>query len=157
MPRAWTKNLATFGTVMHTSLSAALPALRLPEDDAPFLDPAPPPVLLPAPPAAHPVRTISPRGLAALALDLYLDGTLDLDDYLLLGFPAELNPAYDRTIGALTGQPARPDTPRDMIREWEVRLHERKTSAAPLPELTERARRTLALLRWLEHPDLGKP
>jgi len=142
---------------MRTSMpAAALPALRFPEGDAPFFDPAPP-VLLAAPPPAYPVRDISPRALAGLALELYLAGSLCLDDYLLLGFPAELHPAYDRTIGALTGQPARPDTPRDMIREWETRLYERQTSDAPLPELTARARRTLGLLRWLERPEIGKP
>jgi len=142
---------------MRNTVSTALPALRLPEGAAPFLDPAPPPALLAAPPPAHPVRDISPRGLAGLALELYLAGTLGLDDYLLLGFPAEIHPAYDRTIGALTGQPARPDAPRDMIREWETRLHERRTSDAPMPELTARAYRTLALLRWLERPEIGKP
>ncbi|MBN2752377.1 MAG: hypothetical protein JXQ84_06680 [Rhodospirillaceae bacterium] len=135
----------------------SLPAFRLPEEDAPFVAPMPQPLLLPPPPAAHPVRAMSPRGLASLAFTLYLDGSLDLDDYLLLGFPPELHHAFDRTIGALTGQRARPDTPRDMIREWETRLHERKASAAPIPELTARARRTLALLRWLECPELGKP
>lgn len=114
-------------------------------------------IALPAPPAAHPVRAMSPRELAALAHELYLDGSLGLDDYLLLGFPSELHPAFDRTIGALTGRKAQPDRPRDLIREWENRLADLHQSSAPVPALIDRARRTLGLLRWLETPALGKP
>lgn len=125
--------------------------------DEPFIAAEPSAIALPAPPAAHPVRAISPRELAALAHELYLDGSLCLDDYLLLGFPSELHPAFDRTIGALTGRKAQPDRPRDMIREWENRLSDLRESSAPLPALLERARRTLGLLRWLETPGLGKP
>jgi hypothetical protein len=129
--------------------------LRLPDEDAPFIEP--PLTALPPPPAAHPVREISPRDLASLAFELYLEGRLSLDDYLLIGFPSELHPAYDRTIGALTGRPARPDHARDMIREWENRVHDLRASSAPMAALTARAERTLALLRWLERPELGKP
>lgn len=114
-------------------------------------------IALPPPPAAHPVRAMSPRELAALAHELYLDGSLCLEDYLLLGFPSELHPAFDRTIGALTGRKAQPDRPRDLIREWENRLADLHDSSAPLPALLDRARRTLGLLRWLETPALGKP
>ncbi len=114
-------------------------------------------IALPPPPAAHPVRAMSPRELAALAHELYLDGSLDLDDYLLLGFPSELHPAFDRTIGALTGRKAQPDRQRDLIREWENRLADLHESSAPVPALIDRARRTLGLLRWLETPALGKP
>ena len=127
-------------------------------DDAPFVaTDAADAIALPPPPAAHPVRAISPRELAELAHELYLVGSLDLDDYLLLGFPSELHPAFDRTIGALTGRKAQPDRPRDMIREWENRLADLRESSAPLPALLDRARRTLGLLRWLETPALGKP
>ena len=114
-------------------------------------------IALPPPPAVHPVRAISPRGLADLAHELYVEGSLGLEDYLLLGFPSELHPAFDRTIGALTGRKAQPDRPRDMIREWETRLSDLHASSAPLPALLDRARRTLGLLRWLETPTLGKP
>ncbi len=129
--------------------------LRLPREDEPFFEP--PLAALPPPPAAHPVREISPRGLAALAFELYVEGRIPLDDYLLIGFPSELHPAYDRTIGALTGRRARPDRPRDMIREWENRVRELRGSSAPMAELTARAERVLSLLRWLERPELGKP
>lgn len=124
--------------------------------DEPFLETGEA-IPLPPPPAAHPVRAISPRELAELAHELYLSGSLNLADYLLLGFPSELHPAFDRTIGALTGRKAQPDRPRDMIREWENRLTDLLESSAPLPALLERARRTLGLLRWLETPALGKP
>ncbi len=127
--------------------------------DEPFLaaDESPEVIALPPPPAAHPVRAMSPRELAALAHELYLEGSLDLEDYLLLGFPSELHPGFDRTIGALTGRKAQPDRQRDLIREWENRLADLHASSAPLPALLERARRTLGLLRWLETPALGKP
>ena len=125
-------------------------------NDEPFLEAAEA-IALPPPPAAHPVRAISPRELAELAHELYVVGSLDLEDYLLLGFPSELHPAFDRTIGALTGRKAQPNRPRDMIREWEIRLADLQESSAPLPALLERARRTLGLLRWLETPTLGKP
>lgn len=127
--------------------------------DEPFLaeDAVDEAIALPPPPAAYPVRAISPRDLAALAHELYLEGGIVLDEYLLLGFPSELNPAFDRTIGALTGRKAQPDRPRDMIREWENRLSDLLASSAPLPALLDRARRTLGLLRWLETPGLGKP
>lgn len=124
--------------------------------DAGFFDDEAPPSL-PAPVPEYPVRTISPRGLADLAFELYLAEAIDLDDYLLLGFPSEVNPAFDRTIGALTGRRAEPNRERDMIREWETRLDALRRSSAPLPALIERAERTIGLLRWLETPALGKP
>lgn len=127
-----------------------------PPCDARFFEDEPP-LSLPAPIPEHPVREISPRGLADLAFELYLAEEIDLDDYLLLGFPSEMNPAFDRTIGALTGRRAEPDRERDMIREWESRLDDLKRSSAPLPALIERAERTIRLLRWLETPALGKP
>ncbi|MBF0095369.1 MAG: hypothetical protein HQL34_12615, partial [Alphaproteobacteria bacterium] len=44
------------------------------------------------------------------------------DEYRMLGFPAELHPAFDETIGALTGEKADPDRPRDVLAEWRERL-----------------------------------
>lgn len=140
------------------SLPPASGALGVAEGyDEPFIAAEPDAIALPPPAAAHPVRAMSPRELAALAHELYLDGSLGLDDYLLLGFPSELHPGFDRTIGALTGRKAQPDRQRDLIREWENRLADLHASSAPLPALLDRARRTLGLLRWLETPALGKP
>ncbi len=140
---------------LYPPLSLSPPPVT-PQADAPFLAEAEA-LALPAPGEEYPVRTISPRGLAELAFELYLAETISIDDYLLLGFPAEMNPAFDRTIGALTGRRAEPDRERDMIREWEGRLADLKRSSAPLPALIERAERTIRLLRWLETPALGKP
>ncbi len=68
------------------------------------------------------VRRMSPRQMAEWAYELYLSGALTWEEYCIAGFPAELHPEYNRTIGALTGVSAQPDWPRDMVREWEERL-----------------------------------
>lgn len=129
---------------------SALPPLRLSAvADVPFMEK---PRALPPPRPVHPVRSMSPRALAELAYELYLAGRLDREGYLLLGFPSEVNPAYDRTVGALTGEHARPDVPRDLILTEERRLAMLRASAACLPELIVRSEKILALLRWLEHP-----
>ncbi|SBV99497.1 hypothetical protein KL86APRO_11172 [uncultured Alphaproteobacteria bacterium] len=140
---------------VYPPLSLSPPPVSPPGDARFFEDD--PPLSLPAPVPEYPVRTISPRSLADLAFELYLADAIDLEDYLLLGFPSEINPAFDRTIGALTGRRAEPDRERDMIREWEARLADLRASSAPLPALIERAERTIRLLRWLETPALGKP
>lgn len=105
---------------------------------------------------AHPVRNMSPNALANLAYDLYMEGELDREEYLLLGFPSEVHPYYNRTVGALTGEPAKPDMPRDLIHEWEAHLEQVMHSSLPLKVMKQRARKILSLLRWLERPTLGK-
>jgi hypothetical protein len=92
-------------------------------------------------------QRMSPRQLAEWAYEMYLGGALAWDEYCLAGFPAELHPDYNRTIGALTGSPAQPDAPRDMVREWESRLDfalRHRTAMAPLARQTEKV---LDLLR----------
>jgi uncharacterized protein YmfQ (DUF2313 family) len=78
---------------------------------------------------------------------MYLDGRLCWEEYALAGFPAELHPAYDRTVGALTGQRAKPDTPRDMVKEWEDRLAFARRHATPHDTLIRRTEKILELLR----------
>jgi len=126
--------------------NAILTTASRPEDDI-WNTPEPP---------AHPVRNMSPQALAELALELYLEERIDREEYLLLGFPSETHPDYNRTIGALTGHAARPNKPRDLIRQWERRLYEINTSSAPLTVMRKRAQTILGLLRWLEYPALGK-
>ena len=58
-------------------------------------------------------RRASPREMTDLSLDLYAAGILSYDDYAVLAFQPELHPDYDRTIGALTGEAARPEGRRD--------------------------------------------
>lgn len=68
------------------------------------------------------IRAISPREMQDLALDLYAVGALAYDDYALLAFQPELHPDFAKTIGALTGEAAAPDKPRDYLMKWEQRL-----------------------------------
>ncbi len=67
------------------------------------------------------VRTLSPREMVDVSLDLYIDGMLTFDEYSLLAFQPELHPDFEDTIGALTGEKADPDRPRDFLQEWEER------------------------------------
>lgn len=68
------------------------------------------------------VRSVSPRDMAALGLELYVAGHLSWDDYAELSFQPQLHPSYDATIGALEGKQAEPDAPQDFVRVWEERL-----------------------------------
>lgn len=67
-------------------------------------------------------RRMSPRQMADWAHEMYLCRMLNWDEYCMAGFPAELHPHYNRTVGALTGNVAQPDAPRNMVRVWEERL-----------------------------------
>jgi len=65
---------------------------------------------------------ISPREIAEISMDLYIAGVLPWDEYALLAFQPELQPAYDETIGALIGEKAEPNRRRDFVAIWEERL-----------------------------------
>lgn len=69
------------------------------------------------------VRAISPKQMSELGLDLYVGGMVSFEDYSALAFQPELHPDFDRTIGALTGESAHPDQPRDFVNVWEERLN----------------------------------
>ena len=69
--------------------------------------------------ARYDLRNVSPRQYAEIAHELYLEGSLRWDEYQWIGFPSELHPDYDTTIGALTGERADPDRPRDMLAAME--------------------------------------
>lgn len=87
---------------------------------------SPAPLALPAPtqpePARFDLRNVSPREFADITHELYMEGTLSWDEFQTVGFPSELNPRYNETIGALTGEKARPDHPKDMLGHWEQRV-----------------------------------
>lgn len=68
------------------------------------------------------VRHMTPRQMLDYSEDLYAAGIITFDDYEALAFQPDLHPHFDRTIGALTGERAQPDRPRDFIRRWEDRL-----------------------------------
>jgi hypothetical protein len=87
--------------------------------------PLPPVIALPPPQQPTPrfdLRNISPRRFAEIAHELYVEGALRWEEYLWVGFPSELHPDFNATIGALTGEKAQPDRPRDMLAEVEDRL-----------------------------------
>ena len=94
-------------------------------------------------------RHISPRQIAELSMDLYVGGALSWEEYALLAFQPELHPDYERTIGALTGEPAEPDRPRDFIAQWEKRLAFDRKYNATRPKMVARTQRIVDVLRQL--------
>ena len=57
-----------------------------------------------------------------LSFELYSSGYLNRDQHLELSFQAELQPNFDVTIDALTGEKAAPDNPKDFTALWRERL-----------------------------------
>ena len=106
---------------MGGSMRVGLPALPDPDD---AVAPLSTPLSSHAPRgiAKTDPRRMSPRQLADWAHEMYLCRMLNWDEYCMAGFPAELHPHYNRTVGALTGNVAQPDAPRNMLRVWEDRL-----------------------------------
>jgi len=94
---------------------------------------------------------MSPRQLAAWAHEMYLAGAMSWQEYQT-ALPAELHPDYDMTVGALTGEPARPDEPRDMLVEWEEKLAFIKRYNPWDADEVRRADRIVTLLRRQAHP-----
>lgn len=91
-------------------------------------------------------RQMTVRELARWAAELHADGMMSWAEYMVAGFPAEFHPDYDRTVGALTGEPADLDRPRDMIAWWEDRYaREKRCLGALAAHLTGRI---VELLRW---------
>lgn len=91
-------------------------------------------------------RRMSARQMAAWAEELHADGMMNWVEFGMAGFPAELHPDYDRTVGALTGERADPDQPRDMIALWEDRHQREKRCLGPLAARV--SGRIVELLRW---------
>lgn len=120
--------------------------------DAQKADATEPTLQLPAPNERPNLREMSPRELAGLAHDFYLEGLLSWDEYRLVGFPSELHPDFDATIGSLTGERAEPDKPRDMISAWQYRLDFERTHNTNDPTRIARTERILNVLRWQETP-----
>lgn len=97
------------------------------------------------------LRNISPREFADVTHELYMEGTLSWDEFQMIGFPTELHPRYDETIGALIGEPARPDRPKDMLGRWEQRVEfERRYN--PDADQVRIAENALAKLSWQSQP-----
>lgn len=98
------------------------------------------------------LRKISPRNMARFSLDLYANGLVTFEDYEMLAFQPELHPDYNATIGALTGQKARPNRPRDFIAHWEDRLSFVQRYNPQSTELVKRTEKLVALLHKIESP-----
>ena len=96
------------------------------------------------------LRQMTPRQMIKLSRDLHICGVLNHQESAMLGFQAELHPDYDRTIGALTGERADPDRPRDYIAIWEQRLAFDRRYFADDRTTLERIRHILSVLRQIE-------
>ena len=68
------------------------------------------------------VRHLTPREMQEYSQDLYAAAVICFEDYEALAFQPDLHPDFNRTIGALTGEKAAPDRPRDFIQRWQERL-----------------------------------
>lgn len=119
-------------------------------------DPVPPSPPDTADAAAHQlisradVRALTPRQMSALCGELFLATMISCDEYLMMAFQPELHPDYDRTIGALIGEKADPDRPRDYVRRWTDRVEFEARYNAGDPAAIARARNILAVLRHLD-------
>jgi hypothetical protein len=131
------------------------PRLELPRPTPP--EPPRPPLPQPAvagaplPESEIMVRNMSPRQMADWAHEMYMLGWITWDEYRAAQ-PVELHPDYNTTIGALTGERAEPDRPRDMVREWEERLAFAHRHASLDDTEARRLHRIVALLRWQAAP-----
>lgn len=131
-----------------------VPAAQVAQPSAAPTTAKPPPPFIALPPPRerrprHDLRHVSPRRFAEIAHELYVEGSLKWREYQMVGFPSELHPDYDSTIGALTGQKADPNRPRDLLTEWEQRLDFMRRYADPSLNVAERA---LAVLRRQVEP-----
>ena len=97
-------------------------------------------------------RHLAPRRIGELSLDLYISGALGWEEYSMPAFQAELHPAFDRTIGALTGEKAEPDRPRDYVALWEERLAFEQKYNAEDHALVGRTQRVLNVLNHIDTP-----
>ncbi len=90
--------------------------------------------------------------MANLSLDLYAAGAISFDDYSLLAFQPELHPDFNRTIGALTGEEANPDRPRDFVSLWDDRAAFQRRHNAGRNDLIEQSERIASVLRRIDTP-----
>lgn len=133
-------------------LTSDLPPMRTDTADDAGKTPAQPRTLFAKLTEGLDLRALTPRQMADVSLDLYAAGVLAYEEYKILAFQPELHPNYNTTIGALTGQLAEPDTPRDFVAIWEDRLNfERRHSPQDAAQV-RRTERIVALLTRLDSP-----
>ena len=97
-------------------------------------------------------HNLTPRQMADLSLDLYAAGAISFDDYTLLAFQPELHPDFNRTIGALTGEEADPDRPRDFVRMWDDRADFQRRHNVGRDALIVQSERIASVLRRIDTP-----
>jgi hypothetical protein len=90
--------------------------------------------------------------MTGLGQDLYTAGAISFEDYSLLAFQPELRPDFDRTIGALTGERAAPDRPRDFVELWSERTDFERHHNPHRPDLIEQSERIALVLLQIESP-----
>jgi hypothetical protein len=129
------------------------PPRPLPPPEEPSRPPLPSPAVAgaPLPDTQIRVRNMTPRQMADWAHEMYMTGWIGWDEYRA-AIPVELNPGYDATIGALTGEPAEPDRPRDMVREMEERLEFARRYFRDDKSQRRGLERVVSLLRWQAAP-----
>ena len=98
------------------------------------------------------IHNMSPRQMTGLGQDLYTAGAISFDDYSLLAFQPELHPDFDRTIGALTGERAAPDRPRDFAKVWNERAAFERLHNPRRPDLIEQSERIASILQQIDTP-----
>lgn len=98
------------------------------------------------------IRNASPRQILDLGLDLHLSGFLEWDEYAMLAFQPDLHPDFNRTIGALTGEKASPDKPRDYLAIWEDRAAFENRYPAKDGSVLPRTERIVNVFRMLDRP-----
>ena len=98
------------------------------------------------------IRKMSPRQMADLAMKLHSQDVLSYQEYSMLAYQPELDPRYDETIGALTGEEADPDRPRDFLQDWEDRLNFERRYGAENSEEVQRTEKVLAVLNRFDRP-----
>lgn len=96
------------------------------------------------------VRSMTPRQMADVSMDLYAAGALSWEEYAMLAFQPELHPDYERTVGALLGEKAAPDKRRDFVTEWERRLSFEKRYNKDRPHMIERTQHIVNILTMLD-------
>ncbi len=102
--------------------------------------------------AEYDVRHMTPRQMVNLSFDLYSAGFLSQEQYTELAFQSELMPNFESTIGALTGEKAQPDLPRDYIAIWRQRVNFERTHCPEDERVIQRAQATLDLLKSIRKP-----
>jgi hypothetical protein len=98
------------------------------------------------------LRRLTPRQMTNVSFDLYTAGVVSFDDYSALAFQPELHPDYDRTIGALTGERAAPDRPRDFVEQWRERADFQRRHNAGRPDIVAQHERIAAVLQRIDAP-----